>query len=176
MSARSLVACLVFVPSVATAGILVDHPTLRLAPSTDVSVSAASATVGSVVLESCNGDAQKVPIRRSLDLLRGADLHLPSGSWCGILAVLDSPLTIAGTRADGTSFVVSIDARTLWFSAPEVAEVKGGHANFDLSVGGAGWLSTGSLATHQALAPELRPTLSPLVLSAEEDSQAAPRY
>lgn len=85
MSSRIAV-CLLLAPGVARAGILVDHPTLRIAPGPAQVVHAASVTVSAVDLEDCAGNATVVAIAEEVDLLGGTGLPLPPGEWCAVSA------------------------------------------------------------------------------------------
>lgn len=122
----------------AYAGILVDHPTIRLAPVQDGAVTRAAATISAIELEDCDGRAQWIEVDTAVDLVAGGPLPVPTGTWCGIAAHVPDGVDLGVRAEDGSAGTVHLPATRLVFLAPGEGAVTIGSGAVSLEVAAPG--------------------------------------
>lgn len=118
--------------------------TVRLAPSSDLTLDLAEVALGVARFTDVEGGDVEVNLATTADLLDGGPLELPDLDWVSLELSLASPLELGGATSGGAEASLTIDADSLTLipSAEAVAFDGGAYV---LELGHPGWLDAESV-------------------------------
>lgn len=149
---RAFYALSFLLPLSATAGVIIDHPLIRVADGVDVTFSAATLPVESLRLTRCSGAVEYVSVEAVLDLLTD-ELVLPPGSWCALRLITDGPLHIEVQNLQGQVFYanVVVDEIPIALSGAISPLPQGPSAQVEIAA--PGWIDASDLGNNPWIVP-----------------------
>lgn len=138
ITAPTLLLSLTALPSIGA--VVVGHPTLGLiGQPSDLNLHFAEVSIAKVLLTDASGQVHSHALNTTLDLLGGAPLQMPAGTWFEATIVLDGPIRVSGGGNGGT-FDLELDVGAI-FIEMEPAMVVDGNSSTTLFFGHEDWIT-----------------------------------